>query len=171
MNSDIILNDENVEIVGEKTEINSRNHKIMIDSSKIELDSYEVSIPKQAIEMRVGHLRIGDRHAKTNKHSISVSSEAGRSSMSPRYIRTGKVYANEMNTKDLMIGLSPDDNPKPGNIKILNKQGEAAITIDGDKEDITLKAIGSLTDKIKELENEISDLKKLHRKFIRLNQR
>ncbi len=151
MKSDITLEDYKINIASKQTEISSDNYKIEVSNNSIEIDGNVVNFGKQKFTMRGGRLILGDNQAQSNKHVMRVTSESGSSSIYSSSIRTPAVYTENIVTKELMIGLSPDDNPKPGGIKVINKQGKAVVTIDGEKEKINTNKIEAKEAKIEEL--------------------
>lgn len=159
MESDIILENDQVKINGSRTEISSDNYRLDIGNDGVKVHGALIEFVDQDFTVRSGGtMRLGDKKTKSGKASFRVISEKGNSVMHSIYIQTPTVHTEDINTKTLTIGLSPTDNPKPGKIEFINKQGEVCITIDGNSEDIILQSIGSLKDKIRELERKIAQL-------------
>ena len=163
MQSDIILEDENVEIKARNLEVTG-NEVTFKDEGR-----------KEGLKYRNSRLTVGNSSVGESAY-LFVTDTRGTTKIRSNYISSDlligdRVRTKEINTSEIEIGPTASDSPKTSKLIVNNKQAEPAITIDGEKEDIVLKSIGSLTDKIKELEKEISDLKKLHRKFIKLDPR
>jgi hypothetical protein len=151
MKSDIILNDEKVEIVAQELTVKDKNGK-------------------EGLEYHDSKLTIGNSQREGHFARLLVADGDEKTLVTSRYLSSGKLIADTINGKkinagEIEIGPTAADSPKISKIILNNKQGNAVITLDGEKEDILLSSIGgngSLTDKIKELERKIDELKRLH---------
>jgi hypothetical protein len=155
MKSDIILNDDKVEITG---------LPVAVKGSFI----VETLGGEQLLRLNSAYMAVGNPEG--DHFQIQVESKDGRTKISPTYVSSDllvgrKIRSPKINAQEIEIGPTATDSPKISKIILNNKQGNAVITLDGEKEDILLSSIGgngSLTDKIKELERKIDELKRLH---------
>jgi hypothetical protein len=103
--------------------------------------------------------RKGDRYTSAQ---IRVRAKNGDSTLSSRQLRTHKVSTNEIGTmsittSSLTVGAAQVDEGNTGlpsgSVKVLDNHAEETVTIDGEKGDIFLRALGdTVADRIRALE-------------------
>lgn len=146
MKSDIILNDDNVEIIGSPVTI--KGYLTLKDSN-------------------------GNQFLRLNKNQLLIEDgliiHLGPTQISSQYfiadrIHGKKINANELgasklNANEIFVGPISGEGSTTSKLIINNNKGLPIITIDGANEDIIFKSIGSLLKKINQLETEIASLK------------
>ena len=144
MKSDIILNDESVEIIGDVITMKTR-----LPEPGFKMQNYNLTVGVSTVSQSAS-IEVTDKSGKTRIRSYYVSSNQ----FIGEKVKAEKIYAQEIE-----VGPTASDSPQISKVVVKNKQGVAAITLDGENEDIILKAFGSLTAKIRKLEYDISILK------------
>ncbi len=147
---------------------------VTIDGEKEKINTNKIEAKEAKIkEAKIKELLIGSEELRSDIRGRNVVVENDRVSTGGMVragddrVATGLVQAGErvqagggiVEEKERFVSVWK---PVPGSIKLINKDGKNAIVIDGAKEDIWLESIGSLKDKIKELDDIISKLKKAH---------
>lgn len=179
MKSDIILEDQNIKVVSNHADFDINNLVIKGNKTeiigKVELTGGFFFIKdkdeKEWIKIDKSVMTVGnseeDRPAVITVHDKRGHSTIRSTVISSPHISGQKMRTKKLNVNEIEVGPTAEDSPKESKIIVNNKHGDVVITIDGEKEDIFLKSIGSLTDKIKELERKISTLEGYHPRVIR----
>lgn len=168
MPADIVLQEESVDIVDGRLQVHTTLLGMGEDGGRwlrALLEEPKARTPKGTAFLEVGSgtqssatIRLIAEDGSTSITSKGIDAEEvrGRDRVHSWRGEFGEVVADEFNVGS---GLSYAEEPRAGVVKVKSATGEASIVLDGASGDIVLGAIGSLVEKIQELQRQIDELR------------